>query len=113
MVEALVLWNEPNNLSHWNFHLDPEWKRFSEMVKLASTAIRKINPYVPIVLGGVSSCDCDFLRLLASYGVMDHVDAVGVHGFPRRSAIPQASFSAARKLSARATPLPAISKPVP
>lgn len=82
MVEALVLWNEPNNLSHWNFHLDPEWKRFSEMVKLASTAIRKVNPDVPIVLGGVSSCDCDFLRLLASYGVMDHVDAVGVHGFP-------------------------------
>jgi beta-xylosidase len=82
MVEALVLWNEPNNLSHWNFHLDPEWKRFSEMVKLASTAIRKVNPDVPIVLGGVSACDCDFLRLLASYGVMDYVDAVGVHGFP-------------------------------
>ncbi|WP_109486664.1 beta-xylosidase [Occallatibacter savannae] len=82
MVEALVLWNEPNNLSHWNFHLDPEWKRFSEMVKLASTAIRKVNPDVPIVLGGVSACDCDFLRLMASYGVMDHVDAVGVHGFP-------------------------------
>jgi beta-xylosidase len=82
MVEALVLWNEPNNLSHWNFHLDPEWRRFSEMVKLASTAIRGINPRVPIVLGGVSACDCDFLRLMASRGVMEYVDAVGVHGFP-------------------------------
>lgn len=82
MVEALVLWNEPNNLSHWNFHLDPEWKIFSAMVKLASEAIRKVNPNVPIVLGGVSACDCDFLRLMASHGVMDYVDAVGVHGFP-------------------------------
>ena len=82
MVEAIVLWNEPNNLSHWNFHLDPEWKRFAEMVKLASRTIRSVNPDVPIVLGGVSSCDCDFLRLMASYGVLDHVDAVGVHGFP-------------------------------
>lgn len=82
MVEAVVLWNEPNNLSHWNFHLDPEWKLFAEMIKLASTAIRSVNPEIPIVLGGVSSCDCDFLRLMASYGVMDHVDAVGVHGFP-------------------------------
>lgn len=82
MVEALVLWNEPNNLSHWNFHLDPEWKRFSEMVKLASRAIRSVNPTIPVVLGGVSACDCDFLRLMASYGVMEHVDAVGVHGFP-------------------------------
>ncbi len=82
MVEAIVLWNEPNNLSHWNFHLDPEWKRFAEMVRLASAAIRSVNPDIPIVLGGVSSCDCDFLRLMASYGVMEDVDAVGVHGFP-------------------------------
>ena len=82
MVEAVVLWNEPNNLSHWNFKLDPGWERFAEMVKLASAAIRKVNPDLPIVLGGVSSCDCDFLRLMASYGVMQHVDAVGVHGFP-------------------------------
>ncbi len=82
MVEAIVLWNEPNNLSHWNFHLDPEWKRFAEMVRLASSAIRSVNPDVPIILGGVSSCDCDFLRLMTSYGVMEHVDAVGVHGFP-------------------------------
>lgn len=82
MVEAFVLWNEPNNLSHWNFHLDPDWTRFSEMVKIASTAIRKVNPNVPIVLGGVSACDCDFLRLMASHGVMNFVDAVGVHGFP-------------------------------
>jgi len=82
MLEALVLWNEPNNLSHWNFHLDPDWKRFSEMVKLASSAIRGVNPNIPIVLGGISACDCDFLRLMRSYGLMDYVDAVGVHGFP-------------------------------
>lgn len=82
MVEAIVLWNEPNNLSHWNFHLDPEWRRFAEMVQLASSAIRNVNPEIPIVLGGVSSCDCDFLRLMSSYGVMEYVDAVGVHGFP-------------------------------
>jgi beta-xylosidase len=82
MVEALVLWNEPNNLSHWNFHLDPQWMRFSEMVKLGSAAVRRSNPRLPIVLGGVSACDCDFLRLMTSYGLMECVDAVGVHGFP-------------------------------
>lgn len=82
MVEAVVLWNEPNNLSHWNFYLDPDWRRFAEMVRMAAASIRAVNPDVPIVLGGVSSCDCDFLRLMVSYGVMEHVDAVGVHGFP-------------------------------
>jgi len=82
MVEAIVLWNEPNNLSHWNFHLDPGWVRYAEMVKLSSQAIRLLNPRLPIVLGGVSSCDCDFLRTMANLGVLDHVDIVGVHGFP-------------------------------
>lgn len=82
MVEAVVLWNEPNNLSHWNFHLDPQWTRFADMVKLGATSIRSVNPSLPIVLGGVSSGDPDFLRLMRSYGVMEHVDAVGVHGFP-------------------------------
>ena len=82
MVEAFVLWNEPNNLSHWNFHLDPGWKRFAEMVRLATAAIREVDPHLPVVLGGVSSCDIDFLRLMKSYGVTDIVDAVAVHGFP-------------------------------
>jgi len=82
MIEAIVLWNEPNNLSHWNFHLDPEWRTFSSMVKLASESIRSANPDLPVVLGGVSSCDSDFLRLMRSHGVLDCVDAVGVHGFP-------------------------------
>ena len=82
MIEAVVLWNEPNNLSHWNFHLDPEWNLFSDMVIRSSAAIRAVNPHMPVVLGGVSSCDCDFLRLMVRHGVMDSVDAVGVHGFP-------------------------------
>lgn len=82
MVEAVVLWNEPNNLSHWNFKLDPNWERFADMVKQASEAIRAVNPDLPIVLGGVSSCDIDFLRNMAAQGVMPAVDAVGVHGFP-------------------------------
>ena len=82
MVEAVVLWNEPNNLSHWNFHLDPGWERFADLVKQGSTAVHNINPELKVVLGGVSSCDCDFLRNMHAQGVMQHVDAVGVHGFP-------------------------------
>ena len=79
MLEALVLWNEPNNLSHWNFGLDPEWRKFSEMVKLASTAIREVNPSIPIVLGGISACDSDFLRLIDSWPerVSESEDASG------------------------------------
>ncbi len=82
MVEAVVLWNEPNNLSHWNFHLDPGWQRFADMVQQSARAIRAQNPHLPIVLGGVSSADSDWLRLMRGQGVMEAVDAVAIHGFP-------------------------------
>ncbi len=82
MVEAVVLWNEPNNLSHWNFHLDPDWTRFADLVKQGAQAVRRVNPDLQVVLGGVSSCDSDFLQKMSEHGVMPYVDAVGVHGFP-------------------------------
>lgn len=82
MIEAVMLWNEPNNLSHWDFKIDPEWKMFAEMVIAASQAIRRQNPDLPIVLGGISPVDPNFIELLGSYGVLDAVDIVSVHGFP-------------------------------
>jgi beta-xylosidase len=82
MVEAVMLWNEPNNLSHWDFKVDPEWKMFAEMVITASQAIRRQNPELPIALGGISPIDPNFIELLGSYGVLDAVDIVSVHGFP-------------------------------
>jgi beta-xylosidase len=82
MVEAVMLWNEPNNLSHWDFKLDPDWNIFAGMVIAASKAIRRENPELPIVLGGISPIDPHFIQLLGSYGVLDAVDVVSVHGFP-------------------------------
>jgi beta-xylosidase len=82
MVEAVMLWNEPNNLSHWDFKLDPDWKIFAGMVIAASKAIRRENPELPIALGGISPVDPNFIDLLGSHGVLDAVDVVSVHGFP-------------------------------
>src|ERR1041385_6306448 len=82
MVEAVMLWNEPNNLSHWDFQADPGWKRFAEMAMAAAQAIRQVNPELPIVLGGISPIDPNFIQLIGSYGVLDHIDVVAVHGFP-------------------------------
>lgn len=82
MVEAVMLWNEPNNLSHWDFHLDPQWRKFAEMIILTTKAIRKVNPDLRIVLGGISPIDPSFISLMAGYGVLEEVDTVAVHGFP-------------------------------
>jgi len=82
MVEAVMIWNEPNNLSHWDFKIDPEWKMFAEMAIAGAQAIRKVNPELKIVLGGISPIDPNFIQLLGSHGVLDNVDVVAVHGFP-------------------------------
>jgi beta-xylosidase len=82
MIEAIKFWNEPNNLSHWDFQMDPDWKEFSVMVDLAAHAVREIRPYLTLVLGGISPIDEQFIRLLRSYRLLDHLDAVAVHGFP-------------------------------
>ncbi len=82
MVEAVMLWNEPNNLSHWDFKADPEWKIFAAMVKVAGKAIRKEFPTLPLVLGGISPIDPHFIELMGSHGALDAVDVVAVHGFP-------------------------------
>ncbi|MGH9568091.1 MAG: beta-xylosidase, partial [Candidatus Angelobacter sp.] len=82
MIEAVMLWNEPNNLSHWDFTSDPEWKMFSEMVKSASKAVRSESPCLPVALGGISPIDPHFIELMGAHGVLDAVDIVAVHGFP-------------------------------
>lgn len=82
MIEAIKFWNEPNNLSHWDFQMDPDWKEFSTMVHLGVQAVRDACPALCLVLGGISPIDEQFIRLLRSYGLMDGLDAVAVHGFP-------------------------------
>ncbi|MBV8097074.1 MAG: beta-xylosidase [Acetobacteraceae bacterium] len=82
MIEAAMIWNEPNNKSHWDFESDPGWAVFARMATLASQAIAAEAPGLPRVLGGISPIDPDFIRLMAALGVLDAIDAVAVHGFP-------------------------------
>ena len=35
MIEAAMIWNEPNNKSHWDPEIDPDWSKFAEMGILA------------------------------------------------------------------------------
>jgi beta-xylosidase len=82
MIEAVKFWNEPNNKSHWDLELDPEWKSYGHMVRLASQAVRAENAALTQVLGGISPIDAGFMGRLRDDGVLDGLDAVAVHGFP-------------------------------
>lgn len=82
MIEAAMIWNEPNNKSHWDPEIDPDWTLFAEMAITAAQAIRAEHPTLPRVLGGISPIDPSFIANLTGKGVLDHVDVVAVHGFP-------------------------------
>jgi beta-xylosidase len=82
MIEAVKFWNEPNNKSHWNFELDPEWQTFSEMVKLAAIAAKAEKPDIIRVLGGISPIDASFMQRMKNAGTLENLNAVAVHGFP-------------------------------
>jgi beta-xylosidase len=82
VIDSVMIWNEPNNLSHWNFQLDPGWKVFSAMARSAGQAVRAENPRLTRVMGGISPIDPSFIQLLDREGGLDEVDAVAVHGFP-------------------------------
>jgi beta-xylosidase len=81
-VEAVMFWNEPNNKSHWDFEIDPEWEMFAAMVNAATKAVTEANPALTRVLGGISPIDPAFIQRLTRYGVTAMLDAVAVHGFP-------------------------------
>jgi beta-xylosidase len=82
MIDSVMFWNEPNNLSHWDFELDAGWKLFGEMTRLATAAVRAENPRLTRVLGGISPIDPGFLANMRDQRVLDDLDVVAVHGFP-------------------------------
>jgi beta-xylosidase len=82
VIEAVMIWNEPNNLSHWDFELDADWSMFADLAKRAATAISAESPRLTKVLGGISPVDANFIANMKAQGVLSHIDAVAVHGFP-------------------------------
>src|SRR5579871_854371 len=82
MLDAVMLWNEPNNLSHWDRTIDPDWCDFAHMVIWACEAIAAERPSMTRVLGGISPIDPEFIRTLYLHGLQRHLDVVAVHGFP-------------------------------
>ena len=82
MIEAVMLWNEPNNLSHWDFEIDKDWSAYANMVKQSALAIGAENPRLSKVLGGISPIDPAFIIRMHELGALEHLDVVAVHGFP-------------------------------
>ncbi|MDG2516437.1 CgeB family protein [Lysobacter soli] len=82
MIEAVKFWNEPNNKSHWDLELDPEWRLYAQLVRSAAQAVKAERPDVLRVLGGISPIDPAFMVRVQELEATADLDAVAVHGFP-------------------------------
>ena len=82
MLDSVMFWNEPNNLSHWDFQMDEGWQQFAKMVRWAGEAVHAANPQVRRVMGGLSPVDPEFAVRLGDLGALAAVDVMAIHGFP-------------------------------
>jgi len=73
MIEAAMIWNEPNNKSHWDLEIDPDWSRYADMVVRAGSAIQDVNSSVTRVLGGMSPIDPHWVNRMRDHGAL-HLD---------------------------------------
>lgn len=74
------LWNEPNNKIEYDFTLDYSWNKFSTMIGMAANWAQQRGKKT--LLGGMSPIDPNWLQMMIEQGVMEYIDAVGIHGFP-------------------------------
>jgi CDP-paratose 2-epimerase len=78
--EWIELWNEPDRLSEWDRTLDPHWQTFCAMVGGAAYWAQRRGKRT--LLAGLNVYDPNWLELMFRRGVMQYIDAVGVHGYP-------------------------------
>ncbi|MDQ3535788.1 MAG: GDP-mannose 4,6-dehydratase [Bacteroidota bacterium] len=78
--EWVELWNEPNNRTEYDYTLDHNWEIFSEMIGGAAYWMKHLQKKT--VLGGMSPIDPNWLEMMYKRGVMEYIDAIGLHGFP-------------------------------
>ena len=81
--EWIELWNEPDRLSDWDRTLDPHWQTFCAMIGGAAFWAQRRGKRT--LLAGTNVYDPNWLELMFRRGVMQYIDAVGVHGFPGAS----------------------------
>ena len=82
-IDAIQLWNEPNLPDFWA--PEPSSTRvssFANLVKVAGPAVRRANPNMKVVAGGLTSVDTKwYSEFVKTSGVVGTYDALGVHPY--------------------------------
>ncbi len=88
-VAAYEIWNEPNLYYEWGY-LTPDPAAYTEMLKIAYTAIKKVDSQALVISGGLATTghgsasafgDLDFLQGMYEAGAKGYFDALGSHPY--------------------------------
>ena len=82
-IDAIQLWNEPNLTDFWAS--EPSSTRvssFATLVKTAGPAVRRANPNMKVIAGGLTTVDTKwYSEFVKTSGVIGTYDAIGVHPY--------------------------------
>lgn len=76
------IWNEVNGYCYWDRGLDPRFELFAEMHTCAARIARESHGKQTVLPGVIPEGGAEWLDLMCRYGVLEHVDFIGLHGFP-------------------------------
>lgn len=88
-VDAYEIWNEPNLSYEWG-NMPPDPTAYTEMLKTAYTAIKKVDPHALVISGGLATTgngsptaygDLAFLQEMYQAGARGYFDALGSHPY--------------------------------
>jgi hypothetical protein len=90
LAVGVEIGNEPNLSWAWAGGLDPA--RYTQLVKLGYTAVKSVNPAMPVIAGGLAPVLTDattkdsiglrpFLQAMYDNGVRGHMDGISIHPY--------------------------------
>ena len=78
-IRVWEIWNEPDNKDYWQGSVEG----FAQLVKDAAVELRKADPSLVLVLGGMSRGPGTFFQtLMADYQIAGYVDVIAMHAYP-------------------------------
>lgn len=78
-IRRWQVWNEPEGLRFW--HEPPRIEQYVKLLRVASPAIRKLDPGAKVILGGLVSEGRRNLKRIYALGARKLFDQVAIHPF--------------------------------
>jgi hypothetical protein len=78
-LAAIEVWNEPDQANQAYFAGPEKPQRYAAILRAAYTAIKQVNPLVPVLGGSLVGSNGVFLRALYAAGIKGYYDGLSVH----------------------------------